>query len=151
MPVSTASCIFFTMPIFSTLFASLILKESFTKLDAAQLMVAFCGVLVINNPFDGGKSRNSNFTQQDLFTGSCIALWGAVATGSVAICMRYMNKGIHFAISPFWYSCGCAIFGPMYHSFLISQSESYIDRKTTEYDTYTIFLIIFAAIASSFG
>ena len=34
MPVSTAACIFFTMPIFSTIFAAIFLKESFTKLDA---------------------------------------------------------------------------------------------------------------------
>ena len=62
MPVSTSSCIFFTMPIFSTLFASLILKESFTKMDAFQLAVAFCGVLVINNPFSAEKS-SSDFSK----------------------------------------------------------------------------------------
>lgn len=92
-----------------------------------------------------------HFTKQDLFIGSCIALWGAVATGFVAICMRYMNKGIHYTISPFWYSCGCSVLGPIYHTFLISKSESYAERVATSYDSYTIFLILVSSVASSFG
>ena len=55
MPVSTASCVFFTLPIFSTLFASYFLKEKMTKLDFAQLIMAMLGVIVINNPLEHFK------------------------------------------------------------------------------------------------
>lgn len=52
MPVSTSTCIFFTLPIWATLGAYLVLKEKIDKFDLAQLAISFVGVLVINNPFE---------------------------------------------------------------------------------------------------
>ena len=52
MPVSTASCIFFSMPIWATIICYLFLKEKLTKLDLLALIFAFLGVVIINNPWE---------------------------------------------------------------------------------------------------
>lgn len=51
MPVSTAGCIFFTMPIWVAVIAFFFLKENLTKFDVFSLMMAFIGVIVINKPW----------------------------------------------------------------------------------------------------
>jgi len=51
MPVYMASCIVFTMPIWSSFMAFCLLKESVTKWDILALFFAFAGVLLINDPF----------------------------------------------------------------------------------------------------
>jgi drug/metabolite transporter (DMT)-like permease len=51
MPVSTAGCIFFTMPLWTALIAFFLLKESLSKYDVFSIITAFLGVLVINNPW----------------------------------------------------------------------------------------------------
>jgi len=151
MPVSTSSCIFFTIPIWSTFLAFFILKEKITKWDIMQLTCSFVGVLLINNPF-AENDQNSKYTTADIFTGSVIAIIGAVAGSLAGICMRYMNKGIHWALSPFWYACGCTIFSPVFHAFMMTESKAYTDVKTsTVYDTYIIILIILTSVFSFFG
>ena len=52
MPVSTSTCIFFTLPIWATIGAYFALKESIDKYDIMQLTISFLGVCVINNPFE---------------------------------------------------------------------------------------------------
>ena len=52
MPVSTASCIFFTCPIWTALFAFIFLKEKINKYDIIQIVFAFIGILIINIPFN---------------------------------------------------------------------------------------------------
>ena len=51
MPVSTAGCIFFTMPLWVALIAFFLLKENLSKFDVFSIITAFLGVLVINNPW----------------------------------------------------------------------------------------------------
>ena len=61
MPVSTSSCIFFTVPIWSSIFAYFILSEKITKWDIMQLSCSFIGCLLINDPF-AENSLNSKYT-----------------------------------------------------------------------------------------
>jgi drug/metabolite transporter (DMT)-like permease len=51
MPVSTSSCIYFTLPIWSAILAYFFLKEKLNKYDILQIISAFLGILIINNPF----------------------------------------------------------------------------------------------------
>ena len=51
LPVSTASCIVFTIPIWSAVGAFIFLKESLSKYDVLSIIAAFLGVIVINNPW----------------------------------------------------------------------------------------------------
>ena len=52
IPVSTASCIFFTYPIWTAVAAFFFLNEKINKYDILQIVSAFIGILIINNPFD---------------------------------------------------------------------------------------------------
>jgi drug/metabolite transporter (DMT)-like permease len=51
MPVSTMGSIFYTIPIWATIFGRVLLKEDITRLDYFQIIFAFIGVIVINDPF----------------------------------------------------------------------------------------------------
>ena len=51
LPISTASSIFYTQPIWTALFAWIAIKESVTKYDIISIFTAFLGVLIINNPW----------------------------------------------------------------------------------------------------
>jgi drug/metabolite transporter (DMT)-like permease len=55
MPVSTASCIFFTCPIWTAVLALIFLKEKINKFDILQIFSAFVGILIINNPFGSSE------------------------------------------------------------------------------------------------
>ena len=154
MPVSTASCVFFIFPIFSVLFARIFLKESMSNLDIIQLSMAFLGVIVINNPLEHISQEEqtlNTFTRLDYIIGSLIAVSGAVAAGGVSCVMRFMNQGIHYSISPFWYASGCTMFSPIFHTFLVNNSTTYVDRKTPTYDFISILLISVASIGACFG
>ena len=149
MPVSTGSCIFFTLPLWATFMAFVFLKEKISKYDLVQLIVSFIGVVLINNPF--GESNNSVYSKMDLFVGSSFALFGAVCGSCAVLCMRYMNKGIHYALSPFWYACGCTIMAPIGHSLMSTNSSKYAETQSTQYDLYAVILISLCSIVSFFG
>ena len=50
MPVYTASCIFFTIPIWASFMACFYQGEYITKYDLLGVLSAFSGVLLINDP-----------------------------------------------------------------------------------------------------
>ena len=163
MPVSTSSCIFFTLPIWSTFMGCVILKEGVTKYDVIQLAVSFLGVLLINFPRgddtdqSGGidkshhHAKSQEYTPGDIMVGSIFALCGAIFGSLAGVCMRTMNKGIHYAISPFWFASGNAMFSPLAFVFQHNYSEAYIGKKSVVYEFPVIFLISLCALCMVFG
>jgi drug/metabolite transporter (DMT)-like permease len=118
------------------------------------MLMAFLGVVVINNPLEhlsAEEAAKDTFTRMDYIIGSAIALSGAVAAGGVSVVMRFMNKGIHYSISPFWYASGCTMFSPIFHSILVDNSITYEGRITPRYDWWSIFLISIPCVGSCFG
>lgn len=118
MPVSTAGCIFFTMPIWVAVIAFFFLKEKLTKIDVTSLIMAFIGVIVINKPWDraSGETDDSEYSDKDIFIGTIYAVTGAIGGACALICMRIMRDGIHYSISPFWFASGCTFWSPFFHS-----------------------------------
>ena len=126
MPLSTSSCIFFTLPIWATILAHFVLSEKISKLDVIQLILSFTGVIIINNPFDTHESDGKPlYSNLDLLIGSAFSLSGAIGGSMAVLCMRYMNKGIHYSISPFWFASGGTFMSPIAHSFQTTQSKEY--------------------------
>ena len=118
MPVSIASSIFSMGPILTTVFASLFLKEIVTISDYISLILAFIGVIMVNNPFKSADSNNELSTH-NLFIGTVFALTGALAFSGAVLSMKMMSSGIHYSVSPFWYATGCTMLGSLMHfSFL---------------------------------
>lgn len=119
LPVSIAATIAALGTMFTTLFAYLFLKESITKVDIFSFVLCFLGVLIINMPALAAESQNAEEkrerTVQDYIFGSLLALSCALATGVIQCCMRYMNQGIHYCISPFWFASGCTFMSPLFY------------------------------------
>ena len=89
-------------------------------------MFSFIGVLIINNPFDShnevkkvvdGDSTIPVYSNWSLLIGSAFSLGGAIGGSMAVLCMRYMNKGIHYTISPFWFASGGSFMSPLAHTF----------------------------------
>jgi drug/metabolite transporter (DMT)-like permease len=62
MPVSTANCIFFTLPVWTSIIAFFVLKEKLSKYDVFSIITAFMGVIVINNPWH----KDKELSEEDL-------------------------------------------------------------------------------------
>ena len=120
MPVYMASCIVFTMPIWSSFMAFCLLKESVTKLDILALFFTFAGVLLINDPFGITNIYDVEtkvYSQKDLLVGTIYALVGAIAGSCVYILLRRL-KNIHFIYSAYWFSIGCVLWSPFSNVFI---------------------------------
>ena len=78
------------------------------------MFLAFAGVVLINKPWDTSNS-SGEYSTNSILIGSLFAFSGAVTGGFAALCMRIMREGIHYSISPFWFSSGCTFMSPMVH------------------------------------
>ena len=125
MPVAIANCLNQLAPIVCSFYGYLILNEKLSKWDVIGFIVAFTGVIVLNNPLNFGMDddklvevdKNKRiYSPHELFIGTLWAISGILLGGFVSICMRYMREGIHFSISPFWFAAGCSFWSPIFHS-----------------------------------
>ena len=127
LPVSVATCLVQTNPIWTALFGFVFLKERITKYDVFSIASAFMGVLIINNPFSSKqKAAISNetdeisllkdvkvYTTEEKFRGTLISLVGTCGASIAFTCVRYIGKNVHYSLSPFWFSVGNVYFGAM--------------------------------------
>ena len=61
IPFAKASVIFWTMPVFTALFAFLYLGEKLSVYDWGAVVIAFIGLLIIQNPFAAGQATEGFF------------------------------------------------------------------------------------------
>ena len=115
MPVSTAACIFFTLPIWSALYAFIFIKENLSWYDVMLMFSAFAGVVLINNPFEEVIHDEHAERKENIFIGSMFALSGALGGAFAVLAMRIM-RNMHYSISPFWFASGCTFWSPIIHS-----------------------------------
>ena len=119
LPISTTNVLFFTSPLIAAVIAFFVVKEKITIFDLMCLVLAFIGVILINNPFANHASTGSLYTK---LIGSAFAIGGAVGAASAWVCMRIM-KDIHFTISPFYFSLGSTFFSPFFAIASMASSE----------------------------
>ena len=159
LPISTASSIFYTQPIWTALFAWLAIKESLSKYDIISIFTAFLGVLIINNPWQEESEKTTDtvnahdkfkdfyvYSTEDKIIGSIFSIVGAIGAASAFLCMRIMRGDIHFSVSPFWFSIGCTFFSPIGSAISMRKVET-----TTTYDWQLIGFITLASVGSFFG
>ena len=72
MPVSTASCIYFTLPIWTAVLAFFFLNEKINKYDVLQIFSAFLGIIIINNPFSSNEIPANDTIKKSEFQDSKI-------------------------------------------------------------------------------
>lgn len=94
LPLADATTISFTVPIFATLFAALVLREKVGIRRWSAILVGFIGVLIVIQP--GG-------TLIPAF-GATVALIGALVTASVTLVIRMLGRTETSIVTIFWFS-----------------------------------------------
>lgn len=98
LPLTEATVIGFTTPLFATLLAALLLGEPTGRYRWAALMIGFAGVMVVVQPgqLDWADGAHN--------IGALIALAGALATASVTILIRQLGATEAAATTVFWFT-----------------------------------------------
>ncbi|APG63768.1 hypothetical protein LPB140_09820 [Sphingorhabdus lutea] len=94
MAMAEATIISFTIPIFATIFAMIILKEKTGPYRWAAVIVGFIGILLVIRP--------SMAIFQNI--GALVALGGALMTAAVTIQIRSLGKTENAGTIVFWFS-----------------------------------------------
>ncbi len=94
LPLADATTISFTVPIFATLFAALILREKVGIRRWSAILIGFVGVLIVIQP---GGSLIPAF-------GATVALAGALVTASVTLVIRMLGRTETSVVTIFWFS-----------------------------------------------
>ena len=94
LPLADATTISFTVPIFATLFAALILREKVGIRHWSAILIGFVGVLIVIQP---GGSLIPAF-------GAAVALAGALVTASVTLVIRMLGRTETSVVTIFWFS-----------------------------------------------
>ncbi len=94
LPLADATTISFTVPIFATLFAALVLREKVGIRRWSAILIGFIGVLVVIQP--GG-------TLIPAF-GATVALVGALVTAAVTMVIRMLGRTETSIVTIFWFS-----------------------------------------------
>ena len=95
MPLSDATVIIFSSPIFTGILAYCFLSERWSKLDAISALLCFLGVVMIAQP---GSIFATSFQH---FVYCIVALIGAVLTSISIIALKKLHS-VHYVISSFY-------------------------------------------------
>ncbi|KAF4649861.1 hypothetical protein FOL47_001676 [Perkinsus chesapeaki] len=105
MPVGDANAIFFTSPLFTSLGASLLLHEPFTKIECAALFSGLTGALLVARPsflFGSSNEASEHPTLAVIF-----AMCGALVSSSVPLVVRWIRESVHYVCLVFYFgACG---------------------------------------------
>eukprot|EP00347_Sterkiella_histriomuscorum_P016188 403354149 len=91
--MSKASVLFWTNPIVIALLGKFLLKEKLTYFDWAACFMAFCGILLIQNPFQA-QSKSVDAATDAL--GTFFALLGSLFGGIVGFSVRKLAGKAHY-------------------------------------------------------
>ncbi len=94
LPLAEATVIGFTVPLFATILAAILLSERVGRYRWTAVAVGFAGILVVIRP-DAAALHSS---------GTLIALTGAVATAGVTIFIRQLGQTEAAVTTVFWFT-----------------------------------------------
>lgn len=103
LPLAEAATIGFTMPIFATLLAWLLLREHVGRRRWLAVACGLLGVVVIMRPGGSGGALP--------LAGVVVGLFAALGTAGVTIALRQMRETEHVAAIVFWFFAGSGIVG----------------------------------------
>ncbi len=103
LPLAEAATIGFTMPIFATLLAWLILREHVGRRRWLAVACGLLGVVIIMRPGGGGGALP--------LAGVVVGLFAALGTAGVTIALRQMRETEHVAAIVFWFFAGSGLVG----------------------------------------
>lgn len=100
LPLAEATVIGFSVPLFATIFAAVLLHEPVGRWRWGAVVLGFVGVLVVLRP-DGAAMMHG--------TGAGVALAGAIATASVTIFIRQLGATEPPATTVFWFTASSLV------------------------------------------
>lgn len=95
--LTKSSMIYWTIPIFTAIFANIHLKERITSLDWIAVFLAFAGIVIMQNPFGQTYNTNGELAEN---VGTLCAFLGAVTGGMTFVSVKKMGKDVHYIMSP---------------------------------------------------
>ncbi|OBX18984.1 hypothetical protein A9995_09710 [Erythrobacter sp. QSSC1-22B] len=103
LPLAEAATIGFTMPIFATLLAWLLLRERVGRRRWLAVACGLFGVVIIMRPGGGGGALP--------LAGVIVGLFAALGTAGVTVALRQMRETEHVATIVFWFFAGSGLVG----------------------------------------
>ena len=125
----------------SPIWCKIFLKEELKRLDVLTLILAFGGVICINNPFEEATDDKEN-KKHNYLIGTIVGLTGAFFGSWAMTCMRYMRIGIHHTIAPFYFGTFNVIMSPIAIALVRTTSPEYSNPTTYDFKTILILLSI---------
>lgn len=171
--VSTVNCINMTISTWVAIISYFALGEKLSYFDIFGLVLAFIGVIIINDPFNWVDDKKQERTdiiigpKEDTLIGVLSALFSAIFGAVSMVTMRIMRTDVHYAVPPFWFALGGVFFGPilmvMTRNMMYPEvSKKIVDGRdvskdpdgkvpTTVYDGVSIAYILVASFVSFLG
>ncbi|MFM6852992.1 MAG: DMT family transporter [Sphingopyxis sp.] len=103
LPLAEATVIGFTVPLFATIFAAVMLKEATGRYRWGAVLLGFIGILVVVRPDSAAMLAPGHAT------GSLVALAGAVGTAGVTIFIRRLGATEPATTTVFWFTASSLV------------------------------------------
>ncbi|TNV76672.1 hypothetical protein FGO68_gene12186 [Halteria grandinella] len=134
--LTKSQVIYWTIPIFTAVFANKFLGERITQYDWAAVFLAFSGIILITNPFGAAKMDEDPFIEN---VGVICSLLGAVTGGMAFTAVKKMGKEVHYLMSPWSWCIANFILAPI---FTVVQRVSLMPHQFHVYNGYDVILIL---------
>eukprot|EP00347_Sterkiella_histriomuscorum_P022818 403337035 len=122
----------------STIFARVFLNEKLTKYDWIATILAFVGILVMQNPF--ATNLQSEDSVYDVI-GTVLCIFGAITGGITMVCIRKMGKDVHYLQSPLFFSLTNLMLCPIFQGLRLT-----VRPYLNVYSQYDVMMIVLVAI-----
>ena len=142
--LSKAVVICQTIPIWTAILSKYILKERLSYFDWIASVIAFIGILILQNPFQGGNE----FDLRDML-GTLIALTSAILGALTFVSVRMISKQVHYLIPPLAFAIGNLLTSPMY--LMARNMVSSEPKELTIYNWTCIFYLLVIVCSIYFG
>ncbi|KAF4672748.1 hypothetical protein FOL47_000152 [Perkinsus chesapeaki] len=107
MPMADANAIFFTNPIFTTVYASLILKQRVSVLELFALCIGLVGSLLVARPTFIFATENETVIGDPDPGVLLINIFGAALAGAVPVIVSFIGSSVHYVCLVFSFgACG---------------------------------------------
>jgi drug/metabolite transporter (DMT)-like permease len=111
-PLSIATTLSFTSPIFTSIFAFIAIGERLTRYDIINMVSWIIGVLLVSNPFGDAKGNTT-------IMGVLIGIMAAVMIAGSFTMVRIVAINFHFMIPMFYYWLATTAFAPLGYLVLL--------------------------------
>lgn len=111
-PISIATTLTFTSPIFTSIFAYIVISEKLSKYDVINIISCTIGLLLMSNPFGDIKGNTT-------VLGVTVGVLAAVTVAGSFTAVRVVAINFHFLVPMFYYCLATTAFSPIMYLVLL--------------------------------